>query len=293
VVSSGNKILATDYNSIQSQVSDVLGTGYTGSVNAGYGQTVTSSQLSVGTKIQAVHFANLAIDLNKIAGHQGTTITLPTITAGNKDLATDTNSFSTASSTLFTNRFNITSGQFSTETLSTATRTTTWGAPATATITHSITVTFASNAHARNFFNAAGKISFTASRTGGAGTTQNTSWTNLLSTMGTINLNYNSTSTTGSGTGSAIGWYQLTTTAQTIFSRYGSAPYAANDYRITAATNVGATQLILTVYFEDLHTNTFSDSVTGTLTSNITWDRPTGTNVLVPTYSSIVVGTAL
>ena len=66
-ISTGSKILYTDYNTIQTAVSNILGTG-TGQL--GYGQTPLSSQVPV-TKITATHWANLKADILVIAAHQG------------------------------------------------------------------------------------------------------------------------------------------------------------------------------------------------------------------------------
>ena len=67
-ISTGSKILLTDYNALQTNVSNVLGTG---SGNLGYGQSLTSVNLTGTPRVQAADWANLKIDLLKIANHQG------------------------------------------------------------------------------------------------------------------------------------------------------------------------------------------------------------------------------
>lgn len=318
--STGSLIRASDYNAIQTAVATILGSGYVGSsgtpYGSGYGQAVTSTQATAGyigssaqtgTVVTASsgsgNIAALATDILKIAAHQGTTVTLPSAianfsSANNRQIqASDFTTLSSIVGTLFTNRFNIAAGQFSTETLSTGTRTTSWGS-GNSSISHNITVTFADANTARWFFIAGGKVQFTASRTGGSSTTQNADWTNLLSNMGTISFNYNSTSSSaGTGTASSsIGWFNLTTSAQTIYTHSGNmesggSRYASNSYTVTAATNAGLTQLILSVTFSDTHTNAYSDFVDGTITSRIVSLRPTGSNVVItaPTVNNPTV----
>ena len=283
-VSINSKITATDYNTLQAGIANLLGTG---SGDSGYGQTLTSFTVTPGTTITASLMANLMTDMTKVAGHQGTVISLPTITAGNKVLASDSNTLYNIQGNLYALRLNIGAGQYSTETLSTVTRTTSWGSSAKPTLTHTVTITFSDANTARNFFNAGGKILFTASRSGGSVSTQNTDWTNILSAMGTIYFNYNST-TASSGTGTGIGWYNLTTTPQQIFLKSGNggetggSKYATNDYKITAVTNTGLTQITFVITFDDFHTSSWSDTVDGNLNSTVSQQRPTGSYVSIP-----------
>jgi hypothetical protein len=300
-IGTGNKILANDYNAIQSLVASILGTGYTGSANAGYGQTVASSQVTTRTKIVVTNdsIGYLTADMTKIAAHQGNSFTIPAnILKGNRINAVDFSYLGSTAIGFYGSRFSITSGQYSTDTLSVGTRTTSWGSGS-ASIQHNVTITFSDANNARYFFNAGGSITFTASRSGGSTTTQNTDWTNLLSDIGTVTFNYNGTSSsTGHGTGSSIGWFNLTTTAQQIYTHAGNmetggSKYGVNSYTINASTNSFATQLILSIVFLDAHTSTFSDFVDGTLTSTVADRRPTGTNVSLPLPTSSAATVAM
>jgi hypothetical protein len=296
-IGTSNKILASDYNAIQSTIANILGSG---SGNSGYGQSVSSSQVTTGTKIQVTSnsLGYLAADMAKIAAHQGTSITIPTnISAGNKILAADFTSLNSIASTLNTNRFNITSGQYSTVTYSTGTRTTTWGGGSTS-ISHTVSLTFASNNAARYYFNAGGNVQFSATLTGYSGQ-QSTDWYDLFVNMGTISFNYGSTSSSAStGTGSSIGWYQLSTTAQQIYTHSGggsgNTKYNVNSYTITAASNAAiasATAVTFVITFLDAHTDTYYDYVNGTLTSTVAGRYASGSNVSVtaPTASPTTV----
>ena len=63
----GTKILASDYNAIQALAQNILGIG---SIQYGYGQTVTSTQVSSGNPFQLSDWINLRADLLKIGAHQ-------------------------------------------------------------------------------------------------------------------------------------------------------------------------------------------------------------------------------
>ena len=59
----GDLITAARYNNAQGRVSAILGNG---SGNEGYGQTVTSQQVSSNVVIDATHVNDMFTDLNKI-----------------------------------------------------------------------------------------------------------------------------------------------------------------------------------------------------------------------------------
>ena len=63
----GNKILAADYNAIQSIAASVLGVG---SGQYGYGQPVASQQVLVGQPFYLNDWVTLRSDLLKIGAHQ-------------------------------------------------------------------------------------------------------------------------------------------------------------------------------------------------------------------------------
>lgn len=286
----GALIRAIDYNTIQANIANVLGSG---SASFGYGQTVTSSLVAIGNTIQAQDWAKLKIDMLKIAAHQGASsnplvLALPTVTVGSQVEDTDATAFENAVPFLNANRFQL--GEFADELFNpdiSQVRTATWGAPVKPTVRHSFTLDFGSADNARYFFNSGGSIRFSSSFAGSSPTSQNQGWTNLLSDMGTIVYNYNG-ATASAGTGSAIGFYQLTNIAQQIFTKTGvgssNPAYAANDYTITISCDVTnnstgtARYLYVSVYFNDDYTGS-SDSVDGTLTHTVSVRRAAGSNV--------------
>ena len=103
----GTKILAEDYNAIQSIVQTVLGVG---SGQYGYGQAVTSTQVSSGDPFRLADWVNLRSDLLKIGAHQtgnvneGNNLILP----GNLDPRNITNFVSKTGSGPFLVTFSFT-----------------------------------------------------------------------------------------------------------------------------------------------------------------------------------------
>ena len=71
MASQGSKVLASEYNALQSNVATILGTG---SGTLGYGQTLNSAQVTTTNKITAAQWTNLVTDINNCVGHQGITL---------------------------------------------------------------------------------------------------------------------------------------------------------------------------------------------------------------------------
>ena len=310
-IGSGNLIVKGDYNSIRNLMTSVLGTTGTGDI--GYGMTPTAETVETGDLIStSVHTAPpplqwnyLYADMLKIAGHQNTSIATLT-TAYNSNVgvgkviqAPDIALFASTATTLYNNRLNLGTGQYTDGYFSpdiSNSRTASWGSPSIPTVQHSFNITFTSYDAARYYFNAGGGIFLRGQRYGGSSNPQNTDWTTMLDSMGTIFFLAHSTTCSGTGTGSpSIGFYELTGTAQQIFTKGGNPPggggsmYAANDYTIYASRS-GAV-VTFTVYFNDDHTNGFSDSVDGTLVSTVGYRVATGANVttLAPTATNTTI----
>ena len=305
----GNIIYAADYNNIQGTANFLLGTGL---ADSGYGQSITSGQVDSTLKVTVAQWTDLRTDLLKIRQHQtGVDESAGLGIATTSTLVDDAfvNTFKTFATTCNTNRLSIATNQGTAETLAGAgqSRSTAWNGV----VSHTVTVTFASSNAARWFFNAGGELRFSASRSGGSTTNKNTSWTNLLSDMGTIKFGSYGTTYTGSGAAggyptTGIGWYGLTTSYQTIFVKPAAAGvYLENDYNIQvkkdAADNT-ATVLTFLVSFRDDDTGDspivplpkgaivggVDENIDGTLTSTVQIFRPTGANVSLtaPTASS-------
>lgn len=166
----GTRATATDYNNVQSSIANIMGVG---SGTNGYGQPITSSQVSPGAVISSAQWNNLRNDLIKARTHQSgctvvdglaTTYTgspwqvlqiITSSTAVSEAIRGQYTSFSTGvAGAVATVNSNPTGtglppgssyigGQLAAPTaISTTTRSTSWGAPGALTISHTVTVTF-------------------------------------------------------------------------------------------------------------------------------------------------------
>lgn len=278
----GEIITAARYNAIQAKVSAVLGTG---SGQFGYGVALTSGLVALGNTVNATHMANLKTDLTKIKVHQ--TGSLPSLTTvASADGITDAvyAEYSVLTDTLYTNKNDIYEAtQADTEVKLTSARSTQWGGAADPqSIYHNFSVTFTSENHRRNFFNAGGEVRFSATLTGTSGS-KASDWAGMLSAIGTLKFNY-TTVTAGSGSAAGIGNFDLTTSYQTVFVKSGSGLYSNNDVTIKARTNPSnSAKIDFSIEFNDDANVSVDESVNGTLTSTISQLRPTGLYVEVAT----------
>lgn len=308
MVATGTKIAATDYNTIQTLVSQVLGVN-TGGGLYGYGQNVDSTQVSPYAKVTSTQWKNLRSDILRCRQHQtGTDLSSSLLdpSVSNKIQATDREAYLTLMQTaaLDANRLIVppTSQASRTNIVTNQTKTPGWNTS----VSQQVTVTFpgypltsssvSATDHVRCYFNTGSRFELSSSISGGqvsvTGTKDN-SWYNILSGMGTIYFNRTNTTCTGTGTPAAIGWANLTTTDQEIFRKTLSDSYTPNRYRILARAP-SATQIIFTIYWEDLATFTnttkygplgpfgIDETVGGTVTSIVQMYRASGANVTMP-----------
>lgn len=290
----GLSIRAVDYNDLQSDVEELLGTSSSGTY--GYGQTVRSSPVEEDDKVTINEYNNLRTDLLNIAFHQ--TGSLPSDTIGSGNLlslnagekiefdATDEpfNQYVNNLVTYRSNRFNVFSGNTRTvnivddETPISRTWDNTLGEYWRYGIECTVTVSFNSAVAARHFFNSGGKIRFSSRRTGGTtsgGTStiraQNESWSSLLqTTVGNRDFGGN---TPGTGTSPLTGenFYRLTNTFVNPFVDISaSGDYSSNRFLIYARTpaianNSSGTASVIEFYIRwlDLHTANSLDGPDG------------------------------
>src|SRR6056300_1306851 len=188
--SAGNLIVDDDYNifatgnaagSGDNNVANINTVWGSGTGDKGYGQSSTLSAVSAGNTVQATSWANLIARNTSLANHQGSSITAITQPSAGNTIAAYT-ALSTNITTTFNNRNNATaSGSDSTVN---SVSTSGWNNSSTL----SKTFTFSSENAKRYFFNAGGMIRLSWSRTGGTSSTQNTTWSNLLTASGTLVL---------------------------------------------------------------------------------------------------------
>lgn len=279
--SPGDTITASDWDVVRNNILLITGTA---SGTEGWGQSWSVYNPSAGTTITDTNTNDIINAAQDIAVYAGATNTVSDVANAGTIQETDLNNVQGTVTNGYNGRLTADASYLSTENKDTSTRTAAWST----TVTHDCTVSFSSAAHRQAFFNAGGKLNFTASRSGGSSTNQNTDWTNMLSAMGTIQMAYTAT-TASSGSTTSIGNNDLTTSYQTIYSKSGSGAYSTNYYQIQARAD-NSTTLRFLITFGDSHTGRgYFDSVDGTLQSVIGQARPnSGT---LPNGYTVVVAT--
>jgi hypothetical protein len=220
------KIRTVDYNDIRTKVVNLLGPG---SAGFGYGQTIRSSQVDVSSKVTVNEWANLRFDIFNVWKHQYGALPSINAPAANSIVKANTTNqpykqYDNFVNILTANRFGIHSSQAITRNKATAA--TSWPGPYggawTNVISCTVDVSWTTANAARYFFNSGGEIRFNSSRTGGSNTPQNSSWTSLLTSIGTKSFGQD--------------WYLLTSAFQIWENTSATSPYASNTYRILART---------------------------------------------------------
>ena len=298
----GTKVLATDFNGLQTTVSNILGTG---AGTLGYGQTVTSFQASTTNKIAISNWTALRTDMLNCYYHLGLSQPIPSIpTTSNKVTYSDFSLYSAIVTAISaTPQAFPAAGQYSGTILNNPTITNmSWG-----THTHNATVSFGSDNAFRYFFNSGGRIEIAPTIVGGgltspdASTSLDLSWQTIFNRMGTAYLYYNSSEVTNttytSGPGQSvtvarsIGAYQLTTSFQTIVTSAtpSGGTYYPNQYQIAAKVDItpNPTAILYQITFSDSSLGTGSSTwaikepVDSTITSTISYTRASGSYVSV------------
>lgn len=195
-----NQITAKDYNDLRDKILSVLGTG---AASYGYGQVYNSSPVTAVSPaerdvnagvITAAQWDALRYDLASIRLHQtgvdhiaGTTPLLidavPSQLIGYGAPYPYVN-YTTLADLAITDRFNLASSRAELLPGATISTSAAWSNQ----ISTTITVTFASAANARYFFNTGCQIQVNLNKAGGSSSAQNLFWTNLLNEIGTLRL---------------------------------------------------------------------------------------------------------
>jgi hypothetical protein len=312
--SAGGLIEAVDYNGFvnTNTNANVNGVWSTGSTDRGWGQTALATVAAAGT-ITATQWATLVNTISSMASHTGTTITARTApVAGNtiNILA----ALNTDLTNITTNRQNAVANgaQFTGWTGTNSKTTATSGA---FTITFVNTVTFASAAAARYFFNAGGRIKIDVSKTA-TGALGDPEWNDLANTLcgdifitgGTATQtiagsNYTGTTKQG-GTGTpnilltGTGWNDLVAgaAATIVYKQFAdTAPYTNNFIQHSIAKNAGSTALTITTLWSNpegdpISGGTASSGATpGTAPTTIVTYFPPSTTFLTNTWGTPTV----
>ena len=303
-------IVQADYNSIRNKVIAVLGNG---SGNSGYGQQarIVSTAVAEGTKVTINEWANLRFDIINAYKHiNGSNPVTAVVSEGNTirytgSFTPDTGAadvpqkqYDDWANDITNTRFTVAAGESATTSVTTSSRTTAWVSQC-----ECVIQLYWSNANdARYWFNSGGKIRISASRSGGAGTAQNTSWTSLLSAAGTQSFG-GAVPSIGTTPNDGTNWYRTTNTFQTFYTATASSPYGSNNYRLQArcvdvASNSAGTAASgeIRVLFTDGYTDSgaaFSpnpppdDIIDGTLTVSVSTLFATG--IMVPSSTAFTV----
>jgi len=307
---SGGLIEATDYNGFVSttagaNVNNVWGAG---SGDAGWGQAALSTVAATNT-ITATQWATLVNTLVSMGAHTGTTITARTAPTAGQTISILA-ALNTDLTNITANRQNAVANgtQFTGWTGTNSKTGTTSGSPWSITFTN--TVTFASAAAARYFFNAGGRIKIDVSKTA-TGQTGDPEWNDLANNLcGDIFITGGSATQTIAGTaytgttrigGSAspnilattTGWNDLTAgaAATIVYKQFAdTAPYTSNFIQHSIAKGAASTTLVITTLWsavdgDPISGGTASSGATpGTApTTIVTYFPPSSTNL--PTTS--------
>lgn len=297
-------------NNLQSRISLILGNG---AGNRGYGQALTSSQISnpTSTVIQATDINKIYLDLIKARIHQvGYTAynnsnlkiaqvlqntssigleSSPNIVidpqSGEASLVDDVQGNINVSSfrgisdyerlmdQIETDKLVAHSSQMSVESSTQSIRTTPWNKE----LYFEFTVNFKNSDHRRHFFNAGGKI-FINSSLLNAATLKSRDWAAFLSSIGTVSFNH--TETTAQYTGTLIGNYDLTSNYQVIYQRIGGGTvygiYSGNKFTVRAKELSESTIAFKVEYSDVAQDSSVDDLIQGRLESTITHLIPDG-----------------
>lgn len=290
----GTKILATDYNTIQTKVARVLGPTVSDG-DYGYGQTVLSSQVDTSLLITAQQWTNLRTDLLFARQHQtgmDESAALGTIPGGTVTVKEATRAaYLTMANNIETDRLvvppfgtgvTLPQGELVDALVPQVARYSAWNG----TIGQTVTFTWDSYDKARYFFNSGGQLHFAASRSGGTAA-KDLNWSSLLNQMGTVKFDYTRTWSADvmpNSYSTSTGYYDLPsdTSFVALYTKYGGDIYSANYFQLLGRyTSSNKNQLEFVLRFADgdgpnnpgtagqtppYHTD---ENVTGTLTTNI------------------------
>jgi hypothetical protein len=286
----GNLILATDYNTFRTSVNDVyadnnIGATTEASASFGYGQTplpvVTAGQL-----IGRAEWNLLFKAIRDCSTHQGSTIVdLPDVTNDDKVTAIIP-TLPDRIATIRTNRLTRGINTGGVTSPGSTTRTTAWDDP----ISHTVSATFANWNSMRYFFNAGGKINFSVGFTGTPDNQTETEWVGMAAALQTIAFGASTTESSGGvgylAGGSGIGFYDLSTVYNTVF-QWTPQGYTTEKYDIQARLNAAPGSATTIQFLVTFTTPNGGDIINIVLSSNRDVYNPSEfITVSIPTLTS-------
>ena len=250
-VSVKDPITAAGYNARVASINKWFGDIYSSNTvsdpksenSYGWGNSHAST-VSVGEDITAEHDNELIHRINLGVTNTGYGSSISSVSVGDIAYASTVNSIESNSTTIDTNRTTcVWKDLIHPATIKT------WNANFSNSISITATITFASYAKARYFFNSGSTLEFQFSNSGGTPADQ---WKDLFNYyMGTIIFSYNDITETGvrPGTGTTnTGFYELTTTPTEIYSNYpNDVPSGYNrEFTVTGSRNATGNEITLT-----------------------------------------------
>lgn len=291
-------ISAYRYNVLFEAIENILGIP---SGDTGYNQTLESERLPRARIVYAEDMNKLYNDYVSVYVHQNGTLptTINTVTDENEITESLYTAYETLYPLLFANRFDVDSTQIDEEPAGIdSVRSSTWGGSGTPqSITHEWKATFSSDNNLKGFFNAGGNLEMSFQMTGAGSDDKSQGWADMIDNIGNVVIDYTGTQVSGSGLAqSNIGIYDLTSTYQKIYEKLGSGIYDNNDLFIYARKDGNIIYIKTVLDDASVGSNPggagpVDEVVTGTITSFVRQNRPTGNYVELPSpaYQNIQV----
>ena len=253
---SGDTILDTHYNGFATSVNAIWGSG---SGDQGYGQTNTVAAVSDGTTITAAQWTTLLSRISSAASHQSSSITSISNPSAGSTIAAYT-ALSGNITTITNNRLNVHARDSVVESnCSTTTN-------LTGTIEQRGTWAWGSEAQARYFFNAGGRLSCRWDISSYSSNTKAENWNTLAAACGTFYFNAQSSGKSGgSGTTNVnntnFGWHDMSGSYTTVFRQYeDTGPYTANYIQLDVYKS-GGSVLFRSYWVDNAADQTYNKSI--------------------------------
>jgi hypothetical protein len=168
-VATSDIVYQTDYNSIQGVIAGVVSTYY--------GNAVSSSQLSANPIVQAVHWDNLRLDINKAYKHiTGSNSTINDVAFGGIVYASNANAYKTAADYCETNKNTVFASTQLASAVDSNTKTDVWNGLR----QWRQRYTWASSADATYWFNSGGYFLIDVSGANSSGSVKDNDWQNAI-----------------------------------------------------------------------------------------------------------------
>lgn len=325
MATTGGVIQASDYNSIQADAEKILGPSNSSDPQFGYGQAVNSSQVTAlsnpsipdGDSVTTGQINNLLEDLKIIHKHQtGNDLDISVYQTGdiigadasgtgmtytdsgsrsinNIDTDRGINDLSDVAENLFIDPLVVAPSQTSTVIVFSDTRSRDWNDS----IVSEFTVSFSSAQERRHFFNSGGRIEIEGSTISGTSTDlsgpRDEGWTDMLSNVGKVTLDYQGTNDIGNATGVTkpdgnIGNYDLTSSYQVILRKDPGAGLYENSFWYIEARENSSSEISFRTTLVDAGPEGGPDSLNEPITIDINFTygyRKADGAVVAPTPS--------